>query len=72
MTSPYKYWWNDKFNKEYSPENAKECYCPLINDSCKGEICMMWRYNKKIKSDKNGYCGVAGKYEYTYGGKDFQ
>ncbi len=72
MTSPYKCSWNvETCEESYSHENAKKCYCPIIKANCKGRTCMMWRDNIKIKSEKKGYCGLAGKYEYIYGDKDY-
>ncbi len=69
MTNPYKY--QSVSSQHYNSENAENCHCPLINDKCKDAACMLWRVNSKLKSDKNGYCGLGGKYEYSYGGKDF-
>lgn len=49
-------------------------WCPLphkVEDNCVVSQCMMWRVHDspykqgEINNDRRGYCGLAGKVEYT-------
>ena len=56
-------------------DGAKGMVCPIMKSECRGDECMMWRWDEWIPSyrqregkELHGHCGLAGKATTIKGG----